>query len=169
MLLGSHPFGMRLWIICEKKIILLICEYIIFLFSVLLVVSFFSHYVIMHFVFREMELLQMPKNTDFVPMVQWPLFLLASKVIKFFEFSVHIFFPYIMEFHHWSHILFIVTFRYSLLKIWQLRVTHKKNCGTGFHEMITWNMQLLSVFTPSRWFWPRFLTKMARRGKCIDT
>ncbi|KAJ9549228.1 hypothetical protein OSB04_021771 [Centaurea solstitialis] len=28
----------------------------------------------------EMELLQMPKNSDTVPMVQWPLFLLASKI-----------------------------------------------------------------------------------------
>lgn len=31
---------------------------------------------------REMELLVMPKNSGNLPLVQWPLFLLASKVIQ---------------------------------------------------------------------------------------
>jgi len=36
------------------------------------------------FAVSEMELLLMPKNSGDLPLVQWPLFLLASKVIQLY-------------------------------------------------------------------------------------
>lgn len=49
-------------------------------FRLFLLPVFFSLIIKFFWFYREMELLQMPKNKGNLPMVQWPLFLLASKV-----------------------------------------------------------------------------------------
>lgn len=48
------------------------------------ILHFFTHFI--NTAWREMELLLMPRNTGNLPLVQWPLFLLASKVSHFYLF-----------------------------------------------------------------------------------
>ena len=81
--LREEDYITNLWVLSRDS-----CCYMIFMFFYLVLSGVYGLFLLpqFHILFnllwfsREMELLQMPKNNGNLPMVQWPLFLLVSKV-----------------------------------------------------------------------------------------
>jgi len=96
-------FGMKLSRACVKRTISAtgVAENNNTLHSIILYVTFFAS-VLCEFPFREMDLLMMPSNCGNLRLVQWPLFLLTSKVWDILV-EINVFFG-------WMNLLHIETF-----------------------------------------------------------
>lgn len=126
----------------------------------------------------EKDLLHMPKNSGLLPMVQWPLFLLVSKVeqIECFQFSWYMFLIWVKYYEQIVLFLFQLIFlddvldliRYFLPEILQLSARIRRmSSGLEFLGMNTWNMQFRSAITVLRLYWYLYWRRKDACGKCV--
>lgn len=140
----------------------------------MIIISLLSHC-------REMDLLLMPKNSGNLPLVQWPLFLLASKVILgppalYFLSHLHFFWWFFFSsFRRFLNMILIFTLylfmffcRFFWLKIWWRVVIHKQSCGNGFQEMTIWSMPLRRATMPLDLSWQKYWRVKEGCGKFWD-
>lgn len=113
-----------------------------------------------------MDLLSCPSNTGSLRLVQWPLFLLSSKVqvkpdnftLKRYDWPISVTYPDVIS-------CSVLCYRFCWLLIWPWIVKmHKKIFGIEYVGMNTWHMRLKNATTVLKNSYIRLLTVKGDSG-----